>query len=202
MRFPRPLTRLLACVALTCAAGPAVSAQLYKWVDERGVTNYSNQPPADPNTVKKVAPVEGSLSVYSPDPALTRAVAAFQQENNRGLAARVDYLERQLEVERLARQYAAAMTPPPAPCANGDCYGSYGGSYYPAGGGGFFPIVGQKHKRLVPAQLPVGVTAGNVAAATGGGFIPGQSALATSLAPPRPAQIRLPLEPARAPRSR
>jgi hypothetical protein len=87
------------------------------------------------------------------------------------------------------------MVPAAAPpaCPGGDCYGNYG-SYYPAGGGGFFPI-GRKHNGLVPAQLPVGVTAGNVAAAMGGGFIPGQSALAASLAPPRPAQVRLPLEP-------
>ena len=194
MRLPALISLLVATLAMA-GSPPSAAAQLYKWVDERGVTNYSNQPPADPNKVKNVAPVEGSLSVYSPDPALTRAVAAFQQENNRGLAARVDYLERQLEIERLARQYAAAMTPPPVPCANGDCYGSYGGSYYPAGGGGFFPIVGQKHKRLVPAQLPVGVTAGNVNGMSG--IIPGQSALAASLAPPRPAQVRMGLEPAR-----
>jgi hypothetical protein len=31
-----------------------------------------------------------------------------------------------------------------------------------------------------------------------GGFIPGQSALSASLAPPRPAQVRLGLEPSRA----
>jgi hypothetical protein len=140
--------------------------------------------------------VAGNLSVYSPDPSLTRAVAAYRQENgNQRLAARVDYLERQLEAERLARQYAAPVVPASAPCQSGDCYGNYG-TYYPAGGGGFFPIVGHKHKRLIPAQLPVGVTAGNVVGM--GGFIPGQSALATSLAPPRPAQVTMGLEPSRA----
>jgi hypothetical protein len=190
-----PLAPIACLLALLGAAAPAMSAQLYKWVDERGVTNYSNQQPADPNAAKNVGPVAGNLSVYSPDPALTRAVAAFQQENNRGLAARVDYLERQLEIERLARQYAAPVVPAAAPCQSGDCYGNYG-TYYPAGGGGFFPIVGHKNKRLIPAQLPVGVTAGNVVGM--GGFIPGQSALSASLAPPRPAQLRLGLEPSRA----
>lgn len=182
-----PIACLLAC-ALLGATTPAMSAQLYKWVDERGVTNYSNQAPVDPKAAKNMAPVEGNLSVYSPDPALTRAVAAFQQDNNRGLAARVDYLERQLEAERLARQYAAPVMPVSAPCQSGDCYGNY----YPAGGGGFFPIVGNKHNRLVQAQLPLGVTAGNVVGM--GGYIPGLSALSASLAPPRPAQVRLPLE--------
>src|SRR5262245_32051648 len=196
MRLPAPIGYLLACVAMF-GATPALSAQLYKWVDERGVTNYSNQPPADPNAAGNVRPVEGNLSVYSPDPALTRAVGAFRQEiSNRGLADRVDYLERELAAERQARQY-----PPPAvalsiPCQSGDCYGNYG-SYYPggiAGSGGFFPV-GHKHNRLVPAQLPVGATAGNVVGMSG--FIPGQSALSASLAPPRPAQVRLGLEPSR-----
>ena len=47
--------RLLALVpmVLFAAAAPA-HAQLYKWVDAKGVTNYSSTPPAGP--VKK-APV-------------------------------------------------------------------------------------------------------------------------------------------------
>ena len=173
MRALAPIGYLLACVTLLGAATPALSAQLYKWVDERGVTNYSNQPPADPGAAKNLGPVEGNLSVYSPDPALTRAVAAQRQEGyNRGLAERVDYLERQLEAERLARQYAAPAVPVSVPCPSGDCYGSY----YPAGiaGGGFFPV-GHKHNRLIPAQLPLGATAGNVVGMSG--YIPGQSAL-------------------------
>src|SRR5262245_38662861 len=76
-----PIGYLLACVTLLGAASPALSAQLYKWVDERGVTNYSSQPPADPGAAKNLGPVEGNLSVYSPDPALTRAVAASRQES-------------------------------------------------------------------------------------------------------------------------
>jgi hypothetical protein len=188
MRSLAPIGYLLAAVTMLGAATPSVSAQLYKWVDERGVTNYSNQPPADPGTVRKLGTVEGNLSVYSPDPALIQAVAAYRQGNNRGLAERVATLERQLEAERLARQYSAAAVPAPAPCPSGvDCYGNYG-SYYPAGiaGGGFFPPVGHRHKRLVQAQLPLGATAGNVVGMSG--FIPGQSALSASLAPPRPAR--------------
>lgn len=185
MRSPALATLLIAALPMLGSV-TAPAAQLYKWVDERGVTNYSNQPPADPGAAKNLGPVEGNLSVYSPDPALTRAVATSRQEgNNRRLAERVDYLERQLEAERLARQYAAPAAAH-AQCPPGvDCYGTTGG-YYPAGiGGGFFPV-GQRHKRLFPAQLPVGATAGNVVGMSG--FIPGQSALAASLAPPRPAR--------------
>jgi uncharacterized protein DUF4124 len=188
MRALAPIGYLLACAALLSAATPALSAELYKWVDERGVTNYSNQPPADPGAAKNLGPVEGNLSVYSPDPALGRAVAAYRQESNRrGLAERVEYLERELAAERRARQYAAPAVELPAPCPSGDCYGNYA-SYYPAGiaGGGFFPPIVLRHKRLVPAQLPLGATAGNVVGMSG--FIPGQSALSASLAPPRPAR--------------
>ena len=197
MRMPALTTLLIAALAML-ASVPSSAAQLYKWVDERGVTNYSNQPPADPNAVRKMQPVEGNLSVYSPDPALTQAVAAYHQgAGERRLADRVDYLERQLEAERLARQYTAAVAAAPAPCPPGvDCYGN-SGSYYPAGiAGGFFPVA-PRHKRLFPAQLPVGATAGNVVGMSG--FIPGQSAIAASLAPPRsaggrPASNVLPLK--------
>jgi Domain of unknown function (DUF4124) len=187
MRSLAPIGYLLAGVVLLGAATPALSAQLYKWVDERGVTNYSNQPPADPDAAKNLGPVEGNLSVYSPDPTLTRAVAARRQESDsRDLAERVDYLERELAAERLARQYAPPAVALSVPCQSGDCYGNYPG-YYPGGiaGGGFFPV-GQRHKRLVQIQLPLGVTAGNVVGMSG--YIPGQSALAASLAPPRPSR--------------
>ena len=40
---PRTLIRLTIVLVAILAAAPAC-AQLYKWVDERGVTNYFNQP--------------------------------------------------------------------------------------------------------------------------------------------------------------
>jgi hypothetical protein len=184
MRMPALTTLLIAALAMLASA-PSSAAQLYKWADERGVTNYSNQPPVDPSAVSKVQPVEGNLSVYSPDPALTQAVAAYHQgAGERRLADRVDYLERQLEAERLARQYTAAVAAAPVPCPPGvDCYGN-SGSYYPGGiAGGFLPFA-HRQKRLLQPQLPLGATAGNVVGMNG--YIPGQSALAASLAPPRP----------------
>jgi hypothetical protein len=179
MRLPTRIALLIAAFAILGTA-PA-SAQLYKWVDERGVTNYSNQPPADPGAVKKLGAVEGNLSVYSPDKGLTRAVEEFRREsNNRALAERVDYLERQLEAERQARSHMAAAAPP-APCT--DCYADSG--YYPAYGGGFFPA---RHRKFHQAKLPPGAIAGNVVGMSG--YIPGQSALAASLAPPRAPRSR------------
>lgn len=175
------LTTLLIATLAIIGAAPASAQKLYKWVDERGVTNYSNQAPADAGAVKNLAPVQGNLSVYSPDKALMHAVDEFRRDgNNRALAERVAYLERQLEAERLARQYVTAAAVPAAPYVDP-------GTYYPAYGGGFFPA-GHKHRRFHQAQLPPGAIAGNVVGSKG--YIPGQAALAASLAPPRASRAR------------
>ena len=127
----RTLIRLLIVLFAILATVPA-TAQVYKWVDERGVTNYSNQPPADPKAVKKLGVVEDKISVYTPDPALMQAIAAFQQQRiNRALAEAIGSLE--LEAERRAGQYGAGAPACYDPCLDGggiNCSGVYGG-YYP-----------------------------------------------------------------------
>lgn len=132
MRLNAPIRLLIGLVAILASA-PA-SAQIYKWVDERGVTNYSSQPPAD--AAKTVAVVEDKVSFYTPDKALTQAIEAARQGGNQALSERVSSLERQLEAERWARQYASAGEAPVAydPCRGGrtvDCGGFYSGYYYP-----------------------------------------------------------------------
>ena len=169
-------------VAVLPLVAPATAAQLYKWVDERGVTNYSSEPPADPGAAKKLLPVEGNLSVYSPDPALKRSTETDRRDGNRALEARIASLERQLEVERLARQYAAAAAAPVS-CRSGfDCYGTVA-DYYPVSHVVSYVPVRRRHRPLVQAQLPPGAIAGNVVGMSG--YIPGQSAVAAALAPPR-----------------
>jgi hypothetical protein len=173
-------------VAAVPLVAPAAAAQLYKWVDERGVTNYSSEPPGDPGALKKLMPVEGNLSLYSPDLALTRAIEAHRRDGYRALEARVASLERQLEAERLARQYAVAAAVPPAPCPPGyDCYGNVAG-YYPVSHVVSYVPVRHRRRPPVQAHLPPGAIAGNVVGT--GGHIPGQSALAAALAPPRPSR--------------
>jgi len=198
----RNLIRLLSALALVSASPLPFAAQLYKWVDERGVTNYSNQPPIDAQPARKFAPVEDRVSVYSTDPALTQAIASLYQRPRRSESERIDRLERELAAERSARQYATTATVPSS-CAGGDCYG-YPGDYYPyVPVAGYFPL--RNRFPVVPVVLPAqnrfpfpipgpvtpGPTAGNVVGMSG--YIPGMSAsappgmlLPPSSFPPRP----------------
>lgn len=60
--------------AALSAALPATAQQMYKWVDERGVVSYSNSPPPSAGKAGKVDVVEERVSVYTPDPLISRAI--------------------------------------------------------------------------------------------------------------------------------
>ena len=81
----RALILLSILFATSLAAEPA-RAQMYKWVDERGVTNYSSELPADPKATKKLAQVENKISVYTPDAAFMDAVKALQLQRKKALS--------------------------------------------------------------------------------------------------------------------
>ena len=105
MDIPRTLTVLIP--ALLMAAAPAW-AKIYKWVDDKGVVNYSTTPPARPGVAaRELDPNESRLSVYTPvrpEPG-RRSEAAGD-----ALRERVDRLERQLAAERRQRAYSAQST--------------------------------------------------------------------------------------------
>lgn len=158
------LFRTIATLAVVFAGTPAW-AQVYKWVDDRGVTHYSDQAPPKQEPVKKLDIVADRLSVYTSDPSLTRP--SERSGSDRALSERVDRLERQLEAEHQAQRYAAAaesqayLTAVYEQCLADrrvDCDG-YGG-YYAA------PVVvaGFRHGRFRPVPLPnvTGLIAGNV----------------------------------------
>ena len=162
----RTLIRLPIILAAILAAAPAY-AELFKWVDGRGITNYSNQPPADPKAAKKLTTVEDRISVYTPDKALLEAVEAYrQQSNNRAVAGKIESLERQLEEERRARQYAAADVQ----AARDPFYSGY--PYVPASV--FVPVRSRPLSSIAQVQLAPGTIAGNVVGMHG--FIAGNSA--------------------------
>lgn len=170
-----PLLALFVTGFLTAAA----HAQVYKWVDERGVTNYSDGPPADPKAKKSVSTVEDTTSVYTPDKAVTQAIEARQQQRKDPLAEKVTNLERELEAERRARLEAAAAAQarppasPPAEIVNG---------YYPYPPAVVIVPSRNRHRNIPQVQIPPGTTAGNVVGSSG--FIPGNSAAAARNAPP------------------
>ena len=78
-------------LALALLLAPAVQAETYKWVDERGVVNYSNTPP--PAAAKAPQQVADRVSTYQTDPALrtaaARGVTSYEQ------MAHEEWLQRQ-----------------------------------------------------------------------------------------------------------
>lgn len=178
----RTLVYLIGIGAMVIA-GATGAAELYKWVDERGVTNYSSDPPPKGRTAKPIA--EDLVSVYTPEPAVTQAIEA---ERHR----------------RTARPPAPAATvtppPPPAPaataggviappvktapydpCLTGNDPNCYAPTIYDTS-----PVfVGRRRPPVLnQPQLPPGAIAGNVTGTTG--VTPGLSGMAPPVTPPPP----------------
>ena len=76
IRMPLPFRSVripAACLALSLAAS-AGAGELYKWVDENGVINYSNNPPAKTKGGKPATVIEDRTSVYTPEKSVTEAL--------------------------------------------------------------------------------------------------------------------------------
>ncbi|TMG73490.1 MAG: DUF4124 domain-containing protein, partial [Betaproteobacteria bacterium] len=87
------------------AAAPAW-AQVYKWVDDKGVVNYSSQPPSDRKSAL-LDPNSVSVSTYTPVETATRTAEAVASAREQMLTERIAGLERQLDAERYQRQSLA-----------------------------------------------------------------------------------------------
>lgn len=83
-------------------AAPAF-AQVYKWVDERGVVNYSSEAPAH-RTSTVLDPKSVRVSTYTSDDAQKRTVTTLPSAGESVLSEKIDRLERKLDAERYARQ--------------------------------------------------------------------------------------------------
>lgn len=161
------LTLTLAAALIGATAG--AHAQVYKWVDHNGVTNYAGKPPADRQAVKNWDVVEEKISVYVEDPAVLRSLAtASAAKRDPFLYDRIDRLERQLAAERQARHdalmaQAAASQAAYEECLaqrRVDCDGYGGASPYVA------PVqIQPRRKPFRPGLALHGVTAGNVTTA-------------------------------------
>jgi Domain of unknown function (DUF4124) len=98
--------RLVLLLALGATATLA-QAETYKWVDENGVTNYSNTPPPAGKAKITVQAVQDRLSVIPSEPAGASLAAPAVYQRLQALEA--EWLQRQ----RLMATAAAYAPPPP-----------------------------------------------------------------------------------------
>lgn len=168
-----PIIELALLLAAMSGALPA-SAELFKWVDERGTVTYSDRRPVDPKAADKVQSVAGRLSVYSPDKVLLQAVDAWRQRKYAP--------DDQFEPVRQAGPYMAGI---PAqgydPCLQGSCADFYG---YDAYG---YPVYGRRFRHpthFTQTFIPPGAIAGTITSLNGmNGMIPGNTAGFNSMIP-------------------
>jgi hypothetical protein len=115
--------RSFALLLVLAAAATSVHAETFKWVDENGRINYSNNPPPAGKAAKAVQKVEDRISIYQTDPALKRAARNYRQPDT----AEGEWLQRQ-RLMAMRAGYAACPSPYRSDCPY-DGYRS--SSYYP-----------------------------------------------------------------------
>ena len=140
MRVAYPV---LALLALTCVSATA-SAQLYKWIDERGITNYSNDAPPAATTANKLTRVENKISVYTPDESFMQAVKATRERSIKALAEPEPVRSPVARIEVQQSGYEQCVTSGRIGCD--DLYPGY----YPAA---YLPAAYYPYRRLYPARF-------------------------------------------------
>lgn len=112
----------------TLVAAPAWS-EIYKWVDDNGVVNYSNRPPYN-RKAEELDLNSVTVSVIETNKTDQRAAWTVKSEVS-ALRQKVDQLESQLEAERYARQYTADTGVGVGAMPGGGYYGYPGYLYAP-----------------------------------------------------------------------
>lgn len=135
---------------LVLATSP-LYAQVYKWVDEKGVVNYSNEAPAN-SKATQLDPKASRLSIVGADDAQKRTMAASASESV--LSEKIDRLERKLDAERYARSVADSQAQAAAESWYQQClrdrrvdcdYAGMDPNYYGYGPYyGYWPVVAQR----------------------------------------------------------
>ena len=141
----RTVIQLLVFFAAIAATAPAC-AELYKWVDERGVTNYSNEPPPATATANKLTRVGNTISVYTPDESFMQAVQVWRERA----------IQRMSQPEAEPQAVARASVPPQSGyelcllsgrVGCDDLYRSHSFSYLPAVA--VYPLRGMQAARFL-----------------------------------------------------
>lgn len=104
------LTTAVAMSVLGLVAAPAM-ADMYRWVDAKGVVNYSNIPPPADANAKRIAETEPTVSVIPPP---EKNAEQLQAAREAALLRRIEQLEDELAALRTTAA-AAATYPYPVP---------------------------------------------------------------------------------------
>jgi len=88
--------------------GASAFAQVYKWVDNRGVVNYSNEAPANRNSTV-LNPKSVRVSTYSTGDVPRSDQGTLIPARDPVASEKIDRLERDLETERHARSLSEAQ---------------------------------------------------------------------------------------------
>ena len=131
------------CAIALCAVLPVHAQETYKWVDEKGVVNYSTTPPAGKASKAKV--VEDRISVVPTDPDLERQGEALRKREER--RAKQEEAESQRRRQQAAAQ-PAYTPPPPAPDY------PYSDEWWYGGGYGYYPPVHRPVRPTHPIARP------------------------------------------------
>jgi nucleotidyltransferase/DNA polymerase involved in DNA repair len=136
--------------ALALAAPLAAQAEIYRWVDDRGVINYSSVRPEGVKKVTQIAEDNGRVSTV---PGMSQELLAQQRQLE--LEARIQRLERELYEQRARDAMAAAQSYPAYPYPAYSGYAAY--PAFPVYGFGFVAArpVFPRHVRAVVPHAPV-----------------------------------------------
>ncbi|HEX4927696.1 MAG TPA: DUF4124 domain-containing protein [Burkholderiales bacterium] len=155
------LYRLVLLFAGAAAMAP-LHAQVYKWVDAKGVTHYSDKPPA--GQAAKPHVVEERVSIIASDPALSAAMADMRAQGaRRAELAQAEWLQRQ-RLMLAAQSLAEASYDCPyrvdcdSPFGYRYGYGYFGYAYPPIVATRSFPLPpphGVRPPHVAPRAVPV-----------------------------------------------
>jgi hypothetical protein len=167
----------LAILAALVALAPAARAEVYKWVDEKGVVNYSSTPPENRKSTK-LDEEQGRVSTipavdYSKsgaprrEQALQERVARLEQEVTRTRQAAALDAAAAAEAYQAWREQCIAQR-------RVDCDNPYAASYADWGGGGVFVpgVVARPVRRVAGAYIPTNKIAIGVGGVVGPYFKP------------------------------
>lgn len=139
--FAPRLVAMRRLLALAFLLASVAHAETYKWVDERGVVNYSNAPPTA--AAKAAQPIAERVSTYETDPSLKQAVA-YTVPSSYEQMLQQEWLQRQ----RLMAERQNVQTIYENPV---DPYDYYRGAYYP---GYYYPVASVRRVRPVRPGHP------------------------------------------------